>query len=211
MFELLAAIGLGGYLYGKCCIDKADSRRNDNDFEKARKDFENFSKTYSSLISSVGMREMITALDPRLNEVKEELKNVTGIIPTQTMIHWGYLAKRGEVPDLGTLSSRLSDNILTNTHDLIWIGIGTWSQYNIKEMSDARLKFLKWYDAELCSHGMPYHLKFAAFHGRKMPTGDYIYEYVLRKDVSECKAVYPACFFWEPTRIHCLPNLEGAV
>lgn len=136
-----------------------------------------------------------------MEELNEFLTEKIGMIPTGDMLIWGVLAKRGRIPHYRlVLDYRGDRNILSVNNDCKWLGGGFWEGKSIKEMGEARLKYLKWYNEEIQANGMKEELLFI-----KRKTTDKPFaldeEYFFMEDakgINECESLgYDTIVFWK--------------
>lgn len=87
-------------------------------------------------------------VDSEVRDITKELEEEIEQHPTQVMIMWALYAKRGMLP----MSYQLYDDYspLLRKHDRIcWV----YEELGPDEKKHARLRFLRWLDRELESHG----------------------------------------------------------
>lgn len=134
--------------------------------QQASKDFDNFMMRYSASPTEQANAENITSTrSPEIDNLARKLKGIIGAPPTYQMMVFAYLAQQGKIPSRGYLNCYASP--LSNNHDLIngekFSELGLYDgiyQDAVIHIRQARLKFLKWYDAELRSHGVWYKLMY---------------------------------------------------
>lgn len=174
--------------------------------QRASDDLNEFSLKYSATLSEQTKAEKLIKADtPQIEELRLELKGEIGEPPTYQMILFAYLAKQGKIPSRGHLNSyEVSASPFSNFHDLIngeklsKLGLyGGVYQDAVIHIRQARLKFLKWYDKELRSHGMKYKLMYVCRNSKD--SGYHIKDAMW---IDECTALgEDVAVFWTPMRL----------
>lgn len=224
MFSLFGALFSGGYLCGKISNDNRKIHEFQSKYDTEMRLADSFYNKYSvSDETTNDVRSMILNVDRRMEEFKNELREIVGIEPTHPMLIWGFIAKnRGRIPNRLWASHYDGDNPLSYEHDKIWSNVTIWKMMSIQGMRNARLKFLIWYDKELRSQGMEHQLMFIPAHYERIGSGNAQYQkpyYNISdaKPISECQnlcsmypANFPATVLWRPTSI-CVKDILGIV
>ena len=214
--SLVVTLLLFFWMMSKLMSEKVKSDNFDYDYETKREDFEKFSEEYSSDITWEKFREKYLYTE-EIEGLKEYLKEIIGVTPADQMLYHACLAFDGKVPSRTDLNySWVRWNVFTRA-SFIQLGCkksNPWIsdlEYNgettdIKELEEARKKFLLWYDKTLSEHGMPYPLMTCyltpeevkdTHRSKKLRTQ---IDYSRREIISEKTCMDVAGFFWEPTR-----------
>lgn len=204
MWSFLFALILGTYWIIKLVVEKGEVEASRNHYDRMDYERRMFDLQYS--VNLMELRNFRDGLKYRLDarsDLKRQLEEITGIDPTPTMIEWAYFAKKGVVPEWTTYRSNGKDNVFSIGHDVQWLKSPRYhGKYDIRAMQEGRLKFIKWFDEELRSHGMEHKVMFV--HNSTGETdghGNLVYYYGDRKPVSECTFAFNTVFFWEPMRL----------
>lgn len=212
MWSFLFALIVGSYWLIRLVIDKGETEACNKSLNSALDDWRLFAERYAMWPIECDRIEKEKLWSPECDGLRKELEEVTGIYPTPHMMLWGYLAKQGKVPHAHIFGGYDPRNVLDAAHDRHYHELPQWrDKYSPPQMHDARLKFLKWLDAELRANGMEHQLMYVTSNGDRLNNGDLIYYYKDRKPISGCTdASYRTVFFWEPTRVK-VRNLQGSI
>ena len=211
--SLVVTLLLFFWMMSKLMSEKVKSDNFDYDYETKRENFEKFSEEYSSDITWANFRENYLYTE-EIEGLKEELKEIIGVTPSNQMLYHAYLAFDGKVPSrLDLCHPWVESSVLTRTGFEPYNKPNQWLsnlKYNgettdLKELAEARKKFLLWYDKTLSEHGMPYPLmtcyltpeEVKGVYHKKLRTQ---IDYSRREIISEKTCMDVAGFFWEPTR-----------
>lgn len=153
------------------------------------------------------VREMVEDRTPEIRELSSMLEEKIGMRPTPKMLEWGFLAKIGKIPYTFALSN-ISNEVLNGSCGEVYAMDIARSQRITRDEARERfrtvqLKFLKWYDEELRSHGMEYKLMYSreclmcfpkrggydTIRGRFLSQAEWI---------GDCNNFKDATAFWEP-------------
>lgn len=210
MYSFILALILGVYLYVRLSNDKSRKKKFSVDYNNARTEADMFYNTYEASVEETNkVRDMVLEQCPEIVQLEAELMDVIGMKPTHPMLIWGYLAYSGRIPHRSVSSDYNADNPLSPAHDRIWSGVVGWKEKSVVEIQKARLKFLIWYDSQLCSNGMEYKLMFSLLNFDDS-IGRGTLKLENKRAISECRDLCSTAVFWEPTKLY-VPNLNGTV
>ena len=211
MYSFILALILGGYLSVKFFTDKSSKKKFSKNYSKAEIEANMFYDTYEATINETNeVKNMILKHTSEIVELENELISTAGIKPTHPMLIWGYLARKGRIPHRSVSADYNADNPLSSVHDRVWSGVTGWKEMNVVELRNARLRFLVWYDNQLCSNGMKHKLMFAPLGDNTDSAEKKMFNLDNMRVISECHDLCSTVVFWEPTKLY-VPDLNGVV
>lgn len=135
---------------------------------------------------------------PEAEKLREKLAKVIGREPTDPMLVFGLLAKDGKVPHLRGDNYYNKDNVLVITQDWNWSEWEGSGDKLTKQLEEARLKFLKWYDKELEKAGVQERLMWIIPSPGVKNTYKFVYRPRDARPISECPNLNLGIVTWMP-------------
>ena len=190
MYLILALIIGGVLLFGNLSSESAAATFQ-TEYQRGKNIYDNFVYRYGATYDETDAAyKKALSCDVDTMKISKELSEIIGMEPILPMLLAAILAKDGKIPyetinyyTSGTGSVR---NILYNGHDVSWNYGGI--SYTQEERAEARLKFLKWYDQELKSHGIDESLVFVP--ETAVENGNLLYYLRNAIPVSQCSSLY---------------------
>lgn len=144
------------------------------------------------------IRSQVWNRAPEVEKLRERLIKVIGREPTEPMLVFGLLAKKGKVPHLKGDNFYNKDNALAVTQDWNWSEWQGSGDKLTKQLEEARLKFLIWYDKELEKAGVHERLMWIMPSPGVRNTYKFVYRPRDAKPISECPNLELGIVTWMP-------------
>ena len=196
MLSFFISVFMFACIFAVRFYEKRFDKTYDERRQQERSMLEEFCDAYSvSAIEEDKMFERAAALnlDEELVAVRDYLIEELDINPTAPMIVAAYYAMHGKVMSRYLMSTCSHKSVLCKHHDFGW-SLGDCDE--IRRLNKERLAFLKWYDRELRTAGIPYELQYVEV------GSDGHADFSRAGSVQDCNDAMRVGFYWEPTRFN---------
>lgn len=198
--DLMIALFIGFVIICRICAESHRGHvyaRHDN---AAANEVSDFYNKYGATEEQVDeAKAKVRQRVPAVIRLEETLTEVIGRKPTEPMLVWGLLAKKGKVLVLKGDKFYNRENVLAITQNWGWSGWqGSTDKKGTAMLEQARLKYLKWLDKELAGAGMHERLKYIPPSPGLKNTYKFVYRPRDAKPISECSDLSFGIVIWLP-------------